>query len=120
MNDEVYIALEDDGSQWLPFDSQPFINEEGGSRRAGILFIDHATIFDPIVMAIMSQLVIVRCEYIFPKQQFEYIAYSRHFSEVPNGVVPPIYNVELHKNDQGRIDSFRFLEVIGVNYASVL
>jgi len=45
------------------------------------------------MMLIMSKLIIIRCEYFYHLDSFEYIALSYEFDIIDKGTVPPRYKV---------------------------
>lgn len=73
---------------------------------------------DGVLLAIMSRLVVVRCEHLYASRAFEYYAYSPDFAPVEPGVIPPAYLVVVHTVD-GVVDSFEFVENTPVNLADV-
>lgn len=64
-------------------------------RRVGKFSIDREYIYDmpEIVRAIMGRCIIVRCELMFDKNAFEYVAISPDFDLLPKGEIAPTYNV---------------------------
>lgn len=66
-------------------------------RRIGIFSIDIKLVHtDPeMVQKVMSKVIVTRCEMIFHKDVFEYVALSPHFDELSEGESPPTYQVVL-------------------------
>lgn len=109
---EIVITLEDDGSQWLPYQKFDENNVFQGSQRAGSFTISRYCVEDgdPSIFAVMSQVVVTRCEYDWSRAQFMYQALSPHFRPVEIGEIPPEYLIVFHKDENGRVDSFEFKE----------
>ena len=47
---------------------------------------------------ISSEIIVVRCEYLFAENSFIYHAYSEHFDEVEDGEVIPQYGFRFSEN----------------------
>jgi len=63
--------------------------------RIGIFRIGRKLIEDneAIVRAIMSRVIVVRCEHMYALDVFEYMAISNDFDEVPQGEIVPKYQI---------------------------
>lgn len=110
---KVVITIESDGSQWLPYQtSGPNEGLPPGYHRAGTFSIPHELIEegDPSVFAVMSQVVVVRCEHEWQRAKFIYHAFSPHFRPVATSEIVPEYLIIFHKDENRRIDSFEFKE----------
>lgn len=111
---DVFITIEDDGSQWLPYQtSGPNAGLPPGVVRVGTFSIPHELIEkgEPTVFAVMSQVMVLRCEHQWTRACFVYEAYSPNFRPVELGVIPPEYRIIMHKDENGRVDRFYFEEV---------
>lgn len=111
---EVVITLEDDGSQWLPYPAaDPKVGCAVGHHRIGTFSIPDELVieFDKTIFAVMSQVIVIRCEHNWSRGCFEYEAYSSHFRPCNMAEIPPKYMVIMHKDDVGRTDSFKFEEM---------
>ena len=53
------------------------------------------------LLPLFGQLVIVRCEYLWSMDAAEYTAYSKLFEEVPEGCMPPEYEITCHNDALG-------------------
>jgi hypothetical protein len=67
------------------------------TKHAGRFALSYHFILECFELAqhIMSQMVIVRAESLFPQEVIEYTAISSLFEEVETGAVPPEYKLEL-------------------------
>lgn len=52
-----------------------------------------------VTSKLMSQMAIIRCEFLQYKNVFEYMAYSPLFESMVDGAEPPYYDIIIHKND---------------------
>lgn len=67
-------------------------------RRIGKLYISDELIKDMDIsemLKVTSKFVVIRCEFLYHSNQFEYIAICPDFDEIGNSVMPPTYDVEL-------------------------
>ena len=72
------------------------------TRRIGNFVIDSHTIeTDPdAVLELMSQCIIVRCEYKYAEGKFYYTAISELFDEIPISNISPDYDISFNKETQ--------------------
>ncbi len=52
-------------------------------NRVGCFSLPEHLLLDPEIVSIMSWMVVVRCEHLFDKRVFEYVAYSNMFKSIP-------------------------------------
>lgn len=66
-------------------------------RRLGRFYIDRALIErqPDVAQAIMARCIVIRCELIYERDQFEYTAISSDFAALPGHVTAPRYNVRI-------------------------
>ena len=90
----VDVAMEEDGSQWLPMVDA----SESIKLNPGIFRISDDLCKSQIaeVMAVLSQVAVVRCEHLFHERVFQYVGYSEHFRPVADGDIAPEYCVDFH------------------------
>ena len=109
-SNDIFIITEEDGTKSVPFfDSGHNDGCEKGFHRAGIFHIDDDVINKPEISLILSQVAVTRCEHNFMDNYFVFLAYSRHFKEVPFAVEAPVYNIICETKD-GAVHSFYFKE----------
>ena len=90
----IDVAMEEDGSQWLPLvEASESINLNPGTFRISE-FLGKSQIAE--VMAVLSQVAVVRCEHLFYERVFQYAGYSEHFRPVADGEIVPEYCVAFH------------------------
>jgi hypothetical protein len=67
------------------------------STRGGKFSLPHDAVVDDFDLArrILSDVVVLRCEYRFSTKEFEYEAYSEHFDELAPGEALPDYDIEV-------------------------
>lgn len=53
-----------------------------------------------ILSLLMAQVVIVKAEFDYSSRTIEYVAYSKHFDEVPQGEKPPVYRWNITKTER--------------------
>ena len=72
------------------------------TRRIGNFVIDSYLVeHDPeVVLEIMSQCIIVRCEYKYSEGKFYYTAISNLFEEIPISNIPTDYDISFNKETQ--------------------
>ena len=89
-------------------------DEERGEflRRCGKLIIpDQIVRSEPdIMMQVMGNLLVVRCEFMVMYNHFEYHAYSPKFRVLQEGEMTPEYLVSIETDDEGELTSIDFHE----------
>ncbi|OUS73006.1 hypothetical protein B1748_23655 [Paenibacillus sp. MY03] len=70
--------------------------KESLRKRIGTFEITREFVLDApdAVLAVMSKVIVVRCEFMYHKNTLEYQAVSPHFDEVPDIEIPPRYSVK--------------------------
>jgi len=76
------------------------------NRRIGKVYISAPLMHEVDIVKMLqvtSKLVVIRCEYLYHKDLFEYIAFCQEFDEIEQGCEPPTYLVEIKKEitDEG-------------------
>jgi hypothetical protein len=104
----VDVAMQEDGSQWLPVSECPSGDMEM-RRRPGRFKIASNFDFAHELMMVLSQVAITRCEHLFNENELEYIGYSEHFRVVEHGAIIPEYLIVFTKENHA-IVSFEFQE----------
>ena len=96
---KVVITIESDGSQWLPYQTSGPNGDSAGYHRAGTFSIPHELIEegDPSVFAVMSQVVVVRCEHEWQRAKFILPCVFSHFRPVATSEIVPEYLIIFHK-----------------------
>lgn len=68
------------------------------NRRIGKMLISSDLIKDMDItemLKVTSKFVVIRCEYLYERDMFEYTAICPDFDEISPGIVPPYYMAEL-------------------------
>ncbi len=109
---EVMITTAEDGSRWVPCEqTDPNAGCEPGYSRVGKFTVESELVRrgEPLLFALLSQVIVLRCEHLYYKNQFEYVAYSSHFRPCHSAEVPPSYFIVAHQTD-GEVTGFEFKE----------
>lgn len=73
-------------------------------ERVGVIYINTHEIVnnrDDLAKTFsMMELVVIRAEHLFHKDEIEYIAYSSVFDEIEEGEEVPVYNLEVSKDGE--------------------
>jgi len=90
----VDVAMEEDGSQWLPMAD----TSESMKLCPGVFRIQDDLCKSQIaeILAVLSQVAVVRCEHLFYENVFQYTGFSEHFRPVSDGEIVPEYCVFFH------------------------
>ncbi len=87
----------------LALDAVSFTNIDAAEllTRRGIVEVDRITVEErgPLLMQVMRDLLVTRCEYDYASNKFTYSALSPHFDVLPDGVLGPRYNAVIHTVD---------------------
>lgn len=107
------IITESDGLQWIPLQSEDVLSDIGGKHRAGRFTIDDRYLFCHArqVSAVMSQVVILRCEHDAMGGKFLYSALSSHFRSIPKGEIVPEYQI-IFTMKNGENNRLMFKEIV--------
>lgn len=75
----------------------PISLREGSKTRYGRFFLSGSTIdeagHEKVLKDILSKCFVVRCEYLYHAQGWEYIAYNQDFDLIQNGCMVPEYEI---------------------------
>jgi len=70
------------------------------NKRIGKIYISAPLMYDMDIdemLKVTSKLVVIRCEHLYHKDSFEYIAICQEFDEIEQECEPPTYLVEIKK-----------------------
>ena len=71
------------------------------NKRIGKVYISapliHGMVDIDEMLKVTSKFVVIRCEYLYHKDEFEYIAFCQEFDEIEQGCEPPTYLVIVEK-----------------------
>lgn len=76
-------------------------------RRLGKFYIGNVNANNSVdkIVAVLQGVAVLRCEFFWHEDRFEYIGFSDQFSPVPQGDALPIYEAILHTvvDDDGKV-----------------
>jgi hypothetical protein len=104
----VDVAMQEDGSQWLPVSDCPF-GDIDLRQHLGRFRIDSRNDFGKELTMVLSQVAVIRCEHLLYKRELDFIGFSEHFRPLGEAENIPEYTIVFYREND-RIAWFEFQE----------
>lgn len=113
---EPDMTLKDDNARYIEIEKEVSTNAWRDLRkRKGHFQISKRLleVCDDSIFKLFGNVIVVRCEYLFEKDVFDYYAFSPLFEEIVEYIQPPDYEFVVNKDEETGEVTVRVVQLLG-------